>query len=203
MSITIGLRNSKLGDVLVDEHLKPSLLTAIAFLEKNNFRYAIIGGIALSVWDVARYTHDVDLKVVVPKNDYTAARKKLRAAFPDRARKHIPENLFIVDVNINEVVVDFLLALPGYDELVVERATQHDLGDFKAWICSAEDLVVQKASAGRLKDLADIESLLRAHRGNLDEDYIENWVTQFAEALERPEILTDYHRLLAKSKSLE
>lgn len=40
--------------------------------------------------------------------------------------------------------VDFLLMLPGYEELIVERAVQRDLGGCWAWICSAEDLIIQK-----------------------------------------------------------
>jgi hypothetical protein len=39
-------------------------------------------------------------------------------------------------------------------------------------------------------------------RGKLDEAYIADWLAQFAEALEKPEILTDYQRLLAKVKAL-
>jgi len=34
-------------------------------------------------------------------------------------------------------------------------------------------------------------------RGKLDEAYIADWLAQFAEALEKPEILTEYQRLLA------
>jgi predicted HAD superfamily phosphohydrolase YqeG len=51
--------------------------------------------------------------------------------------------------------------------------------------------------------IGGLEELLIAHRGKLDEAYVENWLAQFAEALEKPEILTEYYRLLAQSKSLE
>ena len=39
-------------------------------------------------------------------------------------------------------------------------------------------------------------------RGKLDEAYIADWLAQFAEALEKPEILREYQRLLAKAKAL-
>lgn len=51
-----------------------------------------------------------------------------------------------------EKEVDFLLALPGYEEKIIERAVQQDLGGFSAWICSAEDLIIQKVVAGCGKD---------------------------------------------------
>ncbi|HEY4689689.1 MAG TPA: nucleotidyltransferase [Anaerolineae bacterium] len=184
----------------MEDSLRPAVQTAIGFLERHGYRYAIIGGIAQSQWGTPRYTHDVDLKVLVPNINYDAVRTALRAAFPNRAREHVPENPLIVAVDIDGIIVDFLLALPGYEELIIERAVQRDLGGWTAWICSAEDLIIQKVVAGRPKDWLDVEDLLHIQRGQLDEAYLEEWLTQFAEVLEAPEILTAYKRLLAQSK---
>lgn len=174
----------------------------MAFLEGRGYRYAAIGGIAAAQWGLLRFTYDVDLKVLVPDADYEAMRATLREAFPDRAREHVPENPLIVAVNVGGVVVDFLLALPGYEEQIIERAVRRNIGEFKVWVCSAEDLIIQKVVAGRAKDWVDLESLLIAQRGKLDEAYIEDWLSQFAEALEKPEILDEYRRLLTKAKSV-
>lgn len=57
--------------------------------------------------------------------------------------------------------------------------------------------------AGRGKDWPDVEALLIEQRGKLDEVYIENWLSQFAEALEKPEMLTAYQRLVEKVKALK
>ena len=184
------------------EHLKPAVLASVGFLEEQGFRYALIEGIALSQWGVPRYTHDVDLKVLVPNVDYESMRASLRAGFPRRGRPHVPENPLIVDAVIDGVIVDFLLALPGYEDLIVERATRRDLGGWSAWICSAEDLIIQKAVAGRGKDWVDIEGILLAQHGRLDEAYVEDWLAQFAEALDKPELLTEYKRLRGQSRAL-
>ena len=185
----------------MQKQLEVPVNTAVEFLEKNDYRYAIIVGVALSQWGRIRVTQDVDFKVLVTDTEYTAMRAALRAAFPTRAREHVPENPFIVAVEIGGVVVDFLLTLPGYEELIIERAVRRDFGNFSAWVCSAEDLIIQKVVAGRGKDWPDVEALLIAQCGKLDEAYIEDWLSQFAEALEKPEILTDYKRLLAESKT--
>jgi predicted nucleotidyltransferase len=66
------------------------------------------------------------------------------------------------------VIVDFLLTLPGYEEQIIERAIQRDLGGWSVWTCSAEDLIIQKAVAGRGKDWPDIEALLIERDGKLD-----------------------------------
>ncbi len=187
----------------MDDLLKFPLRTAVRFLEEHKHRYAVIGGIALSQWGVIRATEDVDFKVLVPNTEYSPVRSALRAAFPKRARPHVPENPFIVDVKINDVSVDFLLALPGYEELIIERAVQRDLDGQLVWVCSLEDLIIQKVVAGRAKDREDLEKLLRVHRGNLAEDYIKDWLSQFAEALDNPELVTEYQKLRDKIQSFE
>lgn len=186
----------------MDQQLEKPLQTAIHFLERHNYKYAIIGGVALAQWGVVRATRDVDIKVIVPNMDYSALGNELRTTFPDPAREHLPRNPFIVAVTIDEVIVDFLLALPGYEELIITNAVQRDLGGWSAWICSAEDLIIQKVVAGRGKDWLDVESLLIAQHGKLDEPYILDWLNQFVEALEEPEMLAEYLRLVEKINNL-
>ena len=186
----------------MEKQLERPLRTAIAFLEGQGYRYAVIGGIALAQWGVVRATRDVDIKVFVPNTDYAGVREALRTEFPHRARQHAPDNPLIVAVNIDDVIVDFLLAVPGYEEQIIERAVRRDLNGFSAWICSAEDLIIQKIYSGRDKDWPDVEALLIAQDGKLDEAYIEDWLEQFAEVLEKPEILTKYRQLIEKIKMM-
>jgi hypothetical protein len=184
--------------VEVNEHLIPALRAAIDLLDQHGYRYAVIGGISLSQWGYSRYTLDVDIKVLVPNTEYASARAVIRAAFPEPARTHIPQNPLIVSVTIRGVIVDFLLTLPGYEEQIIERAVARDLGGWFIQICSAEDLIIQKMVAGRARDWLDVEELLIAQHGRLDEAYIEGWLSQFAEALEKPEILSAYQVMREK-----
>ena len=71
-------------------------------------------------------------------------------------------------------------------------AIRRTLNGFSGWICSAEDLVIQKVVADRDKDWPDVEALLIAQSGKLDEAYIDDWLVQFVEALEKPEMLMKY-----------
>jgi predicted nucleotidyltransferase len=186
----------------VEKELEAPLRQAIRVLDKHGYRYALIGGVALSQWGVVRATYDVDIKILVPDLDFDGVRANLRSAFPVRARAHLRENPYIVAVSIDGVIVDFLLTLPGYEEQIIERAVQRDLGGWAVWICSAEDLIIQKSSAGRGKDWLDIEALLIEQYGKLDYAYIEDWLQQFAEALENPELLAEYHKLVERVEAL-
>jgi len=178
----------------VEEPLKEALRQAVAFLEGQGYRYAVIGGIANQVWGAARLTYDVDIKVLVPHTEYPTVQAAIRAAFPGRGRPQVPASPLIVDTQVGGVIVDFLLAVPGYEENIVTRATRCDLDGLWVWVCSAEDLIIQKAVAGRPKDWQDIEGILAEQHGHLDQAYMEDWLQQFAEALEQPEILDQYRR---------
>ena len=186
----------------MENHLEEPLKTVVAFLEKQGYRYAVIGGIALANWGVVRTTQDVDIKVLVPNMDYSAVRAALKAAFPDEGRSAIPANPLIVSVKNQGVIIDFLLALPGYEELIIERAVQRDMYGWSVQICSVEDLIIQKVVAGRGKDWSDVESLLVEHWENLDKAYIHGWLIQFAEALEKGEILQEFDSLQEKVNRL-
>ncbi|MGH7450292.1 MAG: nucleotidyltransferase, partial [bacterium] len=158
----------------MDKQLEGSFRKAIGFLEEEGYRYAVIGGIAVAQWGFPRATNDIDIKVLVPNTDYAGVRAALLSRFPERARLKAPENPFIVAVTIDEVIVDFLLTLPGYEEQIIERAVLRDLGGISAWVCSIEDLIIQKVVAGRDKDWLDLEALLLEQYGKLDENFVED-----------------------------
>ena len=50
-----------------------------------------------------------------------------------------------------------------------------------------EDLIIMKAVAHRPKDWLDIQGIIQSHP-DLDRRRIREWVTQFAELLEMPEL---------------
>jgi len=178
---------------------KKALDQVLTFLDGHDLRYAIIGGVANQIWGEARFTYDIDIKVLVPDTDYGAIRRMICEEFPEPARAGLPVNPLIISVLVGEITVDFLMTIPGYDELLVTRAQRHLIDDLSLWICTAEDLIIQKAIAGRPKDWQDIEGIILEQNSILDWQYIENWLIQFADALEDPEIL---HRFQAMRQSI-
>ena len=67
--------------------------------------------------------------------------------------------------------------------------------------CTAEDLIIHKAIAEREKDWMDIEGVLVRQGDKLDQTYIAHWLEQFAQALERPELVQRYKALRGKIKA--
>lgn len=92
--------------------------------------------------------------------------------------------------------LDFLIAIPGYEEQVRERARPISFGEMVLPVCSAEDFIIHKVIADRAKDWADIEGVLIEQGEALDQEYIRSWLVQFAEVLERPDWVERYNRLV-------
>jgi len=61
---------------------------------------------------------------------------------------------------------------------------------------------VLKAISEREKDWSDIEGVLMRQSEKLDQAYILGWLEQFAQALERSDLLQRYRLLLDRIKSL-
>ncbi len=171
--------------------LLEALEEAISFLEINNYRYVVIGGLANTFWGIARATHDIDLKVIIEEGRYQEFKEKAYNKFT--ARNLPVESPLIVTVKAsNSVGIDFLLSVPGYEMNIYERAVQYKINKLKIWFCSPEDLIIHKAIANREKDWLDIEGVLIEQENKIDIEYIEKWLSQFADALEKPEILNRF-----------
>lgn len=67
-------------------------------------------------------------------------------------------------------------------------------------ICSAEDLIIHKAVAGRDKDMADLTRIIQKQGNNLDLAYIRHWLETFAELLGNDEIPIRFERLWRSEK---
>jgi hypothetical protein len=82
------------------------------------------------------------------------------------------------------------LGILPFEQEAVQRSTLHDTGTFAIRLPTPEDLIIMKTVAHRPKDLLDIQALIETNPG-LDRERIRFWVSQFAEALEMPELWTD------------
>ncbi len=56
-------------------------------------------------------------------------------------------------------------------------------------------MIIMKAVAHRPRDMADIEGIVAAHP-EFDASRVRHWLTQFADLLEMPEILTDTEKII-------
>ena len=173
-----------------------------AFLRSHGIAYAIIGGIANAVRGEPRATHDADLKVLVEDMTIAEFRALVEERFKPYRRPWLgrAESALIVSVEVEpDMVVDMLVAVLPYEGLAIQRAERIEIEGLALPVCTAEDLIIHKAIADRPKDWLDIDKILLRQRGKLDAMYVRDWLTQFAEALEKPELVTHFDELYAEA----
>jgi predicted nucleotidyltransferase len=176
--------------------------SVINFLDEHTIPYMVIGGLTMSIWGEGRATHDADFKVIIdtPLGEF---RKLILDRFPERPTK-IPvhkKSQYILQVwAAPDVATDLLVCIFDYEKEAVRRAVTTEIMGVPTRVCTAEDFIIHKAIANRGKDWLDIPQVLYRQRGKLDLQYIRQWLTQFAEALETPELLTRFEELYETNK---
>ena len=73
--------------------------------------------------------------------------------------------------------VDVVLAGPGLEERILDRAEPQALDGVRVPVAAVEDLVTMKVLAGRPTDLNDVEGMLRARRDEIDLDEVRRTLT--------------------------
>lgn len=169
-------------------------------LEGAGIRYVIIGGLAVQHWGEPRLTRDVDATVLVTPGHESGAMDVLLGAFQPRradAREFAMAHRVLLLHAPGLCDLDVSFGLPGYEDEVAGRASELDIGEARrVRICSAEDLIIHKAIAGRPKDVADVTGIVHRQRGRLDIEYIRGWLTQFGELLDNPEVLNEFEKTI-------
>jgi hypothetical protein len=141
------------------------------YLQRAGERFCFIGGIALQRWGEPRLTRDVDLTLLCPYGEEARAVDRLLSDFAPRipdARTFALQHRVLLLRSESGVPIDIALGGIPFEERCVGRASDFDFGEVRLLTCSAEDLVVLKAFAGRERDWADIESVVIRQSRRLD-----------------------------------
>ncbi|HEY5925822.1 MAG TPA: hypothetical protein VIV11_29245 [Kofleriaceae bacterium] len=143
---------------------------------RHGFTFCFIGGLAVQRWGQPRMTADVDLTVITGFGGEAAfvdaLLGDLRARIPD-AREFALRHRTLLLVATNGVFADVALGAMPFEERAAARATPFAISDTQAvTVCSAEDLIVHKAFAGRDKDWLDIDGIIARQGNRLDEQLI-------------------------------
>jgi hypothetical protein len=176
-----------------------SIVALQKVLDRENIRSAVIGGVAVGVWGEPRVTRDVDIKILlgrddaphlldILKSDYTPLQPEPLQAL---ARTGI---LFVKDQAGTRI--DLLLSDTDFDREAVERAVPLELEPgSKALVCRAEDLIIYKLISTRLRDHEDAAGVIRRQGDKIDEHYILKWLKEFEQALDDSTLINEFNKL--------
>jgi hypothetical protein len=159
-----------------------------AFCEGRDWPFCIIGGLAVLRWGEPRGTQDVDVSLLTPLGKETPFIEELVGGFASRIDEPVPyalENRIVLLTASNGITMDVGLGAFPFEERMIERSSRFAfLPDVVLRTCSAEDLVVLKAIAGRGRDWSDIEGVAVVQRERLDWRYVEEVLSSLSEVFD-------------------
>jgi predicted nucleotidyltransferase len=173
------------------------------FFTKEKIPYVLIGGIALQHWGEPRFTRDIDVTILVDSGAEEEVIKKILSNFSPRIKDALGfalKNRICLVRSKNGYEVDISLGIPGYEEIVIKKAVECQIGGVSVKICSAEDLIIHKVVAGRPQDITDIEGIILRQRKGLNIRYIRKWLRNFSSILEMPEMIEQFEKLWRRRK---
>lgn len=195
----------------IDQYRRPTMDTLIdalfelqTLLEREGLPSILIGGLAVGIWGEPRLTRDIDVKVLVSREERGKVLSVLSGytplnADPDQALRQNGIAFFLAP---SEIRVDIMLADTIFDEVAIGRAQTIELDPKKpVRVCSAEDLIIYKSLSLRARDYADVESIVKRQGDALDDVYVEKWLREFELALDESELVRNYRRLRGRSST--
>lgn len=181
-----------------------AILEVYKFFTKEKIPYVFIGGISLQYWGEPRFTRDVDVTILVDLGKEEEILKKIIKHFKPRISNCLDfalKNRVCLVQSKEGYEIDISLGIPGYEEELMKNAINFKINKKNSIrICSAEDLIIHKALAGREKDIKDIETIILRQGKKLNIKYIKKWLKAFSEILETREMLYNFERLWKKIK---
>jgi len=158
--------------------------------------------LALQRWGEPRFTRDVDVTLLCPFGAEAAAADRLLARFKPRiegARSLALQRRVLLLWSAGGIGVDIAFGALPFEERCVEKASDWELSSgIVLHTCSAEDLVILKAFAGRPQDWIDIESVLVRQRRSLDWRLILGELKPLLELRATPQSLERLRQLRSK-----
>ncbi|MEI6669875.1 MAG: nucleotidyl transferase AbiEii/AbiGii toxin family protein [Acidobacteriota bacterium] len=172
------------------------------FCESQGWRFCFIGALAVIRWGEPRLTQDVDLTVLTgfggEEHYIDALLHRFRGRREDARTFAVQYRVLLLEAGT--IPVDVALGAMPFEEHAVERASAWPLsGQQTIRTCSAEDLVVFKAFAGRDKDWLDIAGIVVRQGKRLDGELILAQLAPLLDLKGTTEDLQRVERLLARA----
>ena len=136
----------------------------ISDLEKNNIRYALVGGVAMAFYDEPRFTKDIDIilftddlmkfKALIKSKEY------FESTTPWTFQKiNITLHRFIKIVDDDDMIIDALVPDLDIAQRIITNAVVAESENGQVRVAAKEDIIWLKSFRNSKQDQADIERL--------------------------------------------
>jgi hypothetical protein len=171
------------------------------FLNDGGYNYVVIGGIAAGTLGEPRVTADVDVDIVMNKEDVAAFLDEAAKAGFEVVRDKCLESakqVGVFQIGVGEYHVDFIIASTDLETHICNRRTVIKLYGVDAFFPSPEDLILLKIIPGRKQDFVDAEKVVMRHKGKLDIEYLTTWARKLSDEAEDMRIWNTLNELLGE-----
>jgi hypothetical protein len=173
------------------------------FCQQRDWRFCVIGGLAVQRWGEPRLTLDADITLLTGFGEeprYVDALLQEFGARRSDARDFALRYRVLLLLADNGVALDIALGAMPFEERATQRASAFTIEDGQSLLtCSAEDLVVFKAFAGRDKDWLDIEGVVTRQAAQLDEQLVWRELAPLLELKDTPESAARLRSIFARA----
>ncbi|HMU40713.1 MAG TPA: nucleotidyltransferase [Pseudomonadota bacterium] len=168
-----------------------ALLDGISALEALDVRYAIVGGLAVSVWAMPRATRDVDLYADLDPAKKPQVQRALEThgfEVPAMSEELEQFGVFRSRSRDHGIFLDIFSATGPLGQAILDRRRCITLEGRAVWLISPEDLILLKAFSERERDFEDLVALFRHSGRKVDKPYIDKWAASLDESLGSDEV---------------
>ncbi len=181
--------------------LEAALSVAAALLEELSVPYMLIGGLAVSAWNLPRATLDIDLTLWVTGERLAEVLQSILARLQSRVASpgvFIQRTRVLPATTDDGVRIDFIFSAFPFEKVMIDRAVLRKIGQRKIRTATLEDLILLKLPSRRPKDVEDVRLILDQCGKNLDWPYLMDIARQLAAAVEDTGIL----KILSENRPL-
>lgn len=188
------------------QHYLEPLESLQKLIARFNQQGVVIGGIAVSVLGQARFTEDLDAMFLLSTTDIAhflveAKQEGIEPRIENAAEFAKKSRVLLLRHTLTDTNIDISLGIMPFEQEMVERSTIQEFDDaLQVRLPTPEDLVIMKSIAHRPKDLEDIRTIVDKYP-DLDQGRIEQWVKDFAEIMETPELWGQIEKILKQQES--
>ncbi len=173
----------------------------ITFLNKEKYDYIVIGGIAAGVIGEPRATGDIDIDIILNKNDIAEFLKRVKnAGFEFLKNECIngAKKLGAFQINFRGYNIDFIIASIDLEKEAIKRKRIVNVHNVKSNFPTPEDLILLKIIPGREIDILDAQNIVVRNLKKLDKKYLINWAQILSDKAEDMRIYNEVKRIIKK-----
>ncbi len=179
------------------------------FLKEARVDYAVLGGIAVSVYSEPRMTQDIDLNIILDIKDLAEFLKKSRdygfLPLPTDIHKFVKETGVIPMKFSKSGVIgrfDFIIAQNLIEFAGIKRAGFKKIYNVNVKIVTAEDLLLHKLLSERPRDHEDARGILLRQGKKLNLEYVSAWLKKIDKLIIKRRLFKEFNELIKSAGKL-